>query len=85
MRGSWVQIPARADLLKLWKAVVLKPFKLEECIVHFWKPPIFINLVTAGQDHTYILNTQKAFLKIVSFITVYLVGVNSQTNITVLM
>ena len=27
--------------------MILKPFKLEECILHFWKPPIFINLVTA--------------------------------------
>ena len=56
---------------------------LGEYILHFWKPPIFINLVLAGQDHTYVLNTQKAFLKIASFITVYLVGVNSQTHTTV--
>ena len=72
-----------ANLHQLWQAVILKPFKLEECILHFWKPPIFINLVLAGQDHTYILNTQKAFLKIASFITVYLLGINSQTHMTV--
>ena len=71
------------ELHQLWQAVILKPLKLEECILHFWKPPIFINLVLAGQDHTYVLNTQKAFLKIASFITVYLVGVNSQKHTTV--
>ena len=59
----------------------LKPFKLEECILHFWKAPIFNYLVPAG--HTYILDTQKAFLKIASFITVYLVGVNFQMHTTV--
>ena len=66
-----------------WDLTILKPFKLEEFILDFWKPSIFINLVLAGQDHTYVLNTQKAFLKIASFITVYLVGVNSQTHTTV--
>ena len=68
---------------QLWQAFILEPLKVEECILHFWKPPIFINLVLAGQDHTYILNTQKAFLKIASFITVYLLGINSQTHMTV--
>ena len=68
---------------QLWQAVILKPLKLGECILHFWKPPIFINLVLAGQEHNYILNTQKAFLKIASFKTVYLVGVNSQMHTTV--
>jgi len=50
---SLVQILAGANLHQLWQAVILKPFKLEECILHFWKPPIFINLVLAVQDHTY--------------------------------
>ena len=36
----------------------MKPLMLGECILHFWKPPIFINLVLAGEDHTYVLNTQ---------------------------
>ena len=74
MRPTQVQIPVRANLHQLWQAVILKPFKLEECILHFWKLPIFINLVLAGQDHTYVLNALKAFLKIASFITVYLVA-----------
>ena len=30
------------ELHQLWQAVILKPFKLEECTLHFWKPPIFI-------------------------------------------
>ena len=71
------------DMHQLWQAIILKPFKLEEYILHFWKPPIFINLVSAGQGHTYILNTQKAYFNIASFLTVYLLGVNSQTHRTV--
>ena len=71
------------ELHQLWQAVILKPLKLEECILHFWKSPIFIHLVLACQDRNCVLNTQKAFLKIASFITVYLVGVNSQTHTTV--
>ena len=35
-----------------WQAVILKPFKLEEYVFDFWKPPIFINLVAAGQGHS---------------------------------
>ena len=38
--ASQVQIPAKADLHQLWQAVILK---VEECILHFWKPPIFTN------------------------------------------
>ena len=30
------------ELQQLWQAVILKHLKLEECILHFWKPPIFI-------------------------------------------
>ena len=41
------------------------------------------DLVLAGKDHTYVLITQKAFLKIASFITVYLLGVNSQMHMSV--
>ena len=58
---------------QLWQAVVLKPFKLEECILHFWKPPIFINLVLADQGYSCVLNTWKSVLKMDRFITVYLV------------
>ena len=50
--------------LQLWQAVILKPFKLKKCILHFWKSPIFIYLVTAGQGHTCALNTWKFFLEI---------------------
>ena len=42
---------------QLWQAIILKPFKLEECILHFWKPPIFIDLVPTDQGHSCILNT----------------------------
>ena len=44
-----------------------KPFKLQECILHFWKPLIFIIFVLAGQDHSCVLNTWKSFLNIARF------------------
>ena len=45
------------ELHQLWQAVILKPIKLEECILHFWKSPIFINVVPTNQGHSCILNT----------------------------
>ena len=59
---SRIQILAVPDLHQLWQALILKPLKLEECTLHFWKPLIFINLVLAGQDHNCVLNTWKSFL-----------------------
>ena len=32
------------EMHQLWQAVILKPLKLEECTLHFWKSPIFIDL-----------------------------------------
>ena len=68
---------------QLWQAVILKPLKLGECILHFWKPPIFINLVPTDQGHSCILNTKKSILKIAGFITVSLLGVYILFSITV--
>ena len=62
-----VRIPADTNLHQLWHAVILKPFKLKECILHFWKPLNFINMVPADQDHSCILNTWKSFLKMAGF------------------
>ena len=45
---------------------------VKKYILRFLKPPIFMYLVVAGHGHIYILNTQKAFLKMTSFITVSL-------------
>ena len=47
---------------------------LGECILHFWKPPIFINLAQTGQGHSCILNTYKSILKIAGFILVYVLA-----------
>ena len=55
-------------LHQLWQAVILKPFKLEKCALHFWTPPIFISLVPTGQGYCCVLNTWKSVLKwIVSY------------------
>ena len=62
------------ELHQLWQAVILKPFKLEECILHFWKSPIFINMVPTSQGHSYILNTKKSILQIAGFILVSVVA-----------
>ena len=67
LRGSQVRIPADTNLYQLWQALTLKPFKLEECILYFWKPPNFNNLVPADQDHSCVFNTWKSFLKIAGF------------------
>ena len=50
---------------QLWQAIILKPFKLAECILHFWKSPIFINLAPVGQGHSCILTTQKFNVNVV--------------------
>ena len=49
---------------QLWQAVILKALKLGGCILHFWKPSIFINLVPTGQGHSCVLNAEKSILQI---------------------
>ena len=39
--------PGRA---KIWRLVTLKPLKLHQCTLHFWKPPIFFFLDKRGQE-----------------------------------
>ena len=65
------------EVHQLWQAVILKPLKLGECILHFWKSPIFINLVLIGQGHSSVLNTVSALLKprVSIFQNGFLVGV----------
>ena len=63
----WIRILARPDLHQLWQAVILKPLRVEECTLRFWKSLIFINLVAAGQDHSCVLNDWKSFLNIACF------------------
>ena len=62
------------ELHQFWQAVILKPFKLDKCTLHFWKPPIFINLVVAAQRYSFILNTLKSFPKMDRFIIVSVVA-----------
>ena len=52
----------------------LKPLKLEEYILHFWKSPIFIIVVPTSQGHSCVFNTQKSILQIAGFILVYVVA-----------
>ena len=52
---------------QLWRPITLKPLKLQQCTLHFWKPLIFFSLGKKGQGHSYVLNTQKASLKIPVF------------------
>ena len=59
---------------QLWRLVTLKPLKLQQCTLHFWKPLIFFYLDKRGQGHSYVLNTQKAFLKIPGFTIVSLLA-----------
>ena len=35
---------------QLWRLVTLKPLKLQQCTLHFWKPLIFFYLDKRGQE-----------------------------------
>ena len=61
-------------LPQLWRLVTLKPLKLQQCTLHFWKPLIFFYLGKRGQGQSYVLNTQKAFVKIPGFTIVSLLA-----------
>ena len=37
---------------ELWRLVILKPLKLQQCTLHFWKPLIFFYLDKRGQEHS---------------------------------
>ena len=82
--SSSSQIAAGPKIHQLWQAVILKPFKLQECILHFWKPLIFINLVSAGQDHSYVLNTRFWLQKRSTFHRACVIGVLTKLSATVL-
>ena len=34
---------------EIWRLVTLKPLKLQQCTLHFWKPLIFFYLDKRGQ------------------------------------
>ena len=53
---------ALCELHQFRQAAILKPFKLEECILHFWKAPISNYMVPAGLGHSCILDTRKSFV-----------------------
>ena len=59
---------------EVWRLIILKPLKLQQCTLHFWKPLIFFYLDKRGQGHSYVLNTQKAFVKIPGFTIVSLLA-----------
>ena len=84
---SWASFPMLSDSrgwsgfksgqAELWRLVTLKSLKLQQCTLHFWKPLIFFYLDMRGQGHSYVLITQKVFLKtpgftIVSLLVVYI-------------
>ena len=49
--------PGQAEL---WRLVTLKPLKLQQCTLHFWKPLIFFYLNKRVQEHScmYIYDMQ---------------------------
>ena len=59
---------------ELWRFVPLKPLKLQQCTLHFWKPLIFFYLDKRVQGHSYVFNTQKAFVNIPGFTIVSLLA-----------
>merc|ERR1711923_558810 len=81
--SSSSQIAAGLKIHQLRQAVILKLFKLQECILHFWKPLIFINLVSAGQDHSYILKNRFWLQKRSTFHRACVIGVYILFSMTV--
>ena len=41
---------------QLWRPVTLKPLKLQQCTLHFWKPLIFFYLDKRGQEHSFMFS-----------------------------
>ena len=44
------------SVAKLWRLVTLKSLKLQQCTLHFWKPPVFIFLDKRDQEHSCIFS-----------------------------
>ena len=44
---------------ELWRLVTLKLFKLQQCSLHFLKPPISLYLDYQGQNHCSMFSTHK--------------------------
>ena len=45
--------PGQAEL---WRLVILKPLKLQQCILHFWKPLMFFYMDNRGQEHSFMFS-----------------------------
>ena len=43
--------------------VTLKPLKLQQCTLHFWKPPVFFYMDKRGQEFSCMIRLQKSSLK----------------------
>ena len=61
---AWVNFPMLSDSYgrrglkswpgEIWRFVTLKPLKLQQCTLHFWKPPVFVSLDKRDQEHSWI-------------------------------
>ena len=57
------------ELHQLWQALILTPFELGKCILHYWKAPVFNYLDAAVQGHTCVLDNWKPFVNDPRFIS----------------
>ena len=52
---------------KLWRLVTLKSLKLQQCTLHFWKPPVFIFLDKRDQERSCIFSLWYAITNTLRF------------------
>ena len=80
---NWLDSQTTRRMCQLWWAAVLMPFKIQRCTLQFWKIPVFFYVVPAYQNNSCNLNTRESVPKIATFITVYLLAVCNQVQLTV--
>ena len=49
-------VGSNPGVAKLWRLVTLKSLKLQQCTLHFWKPPVFIFLDKRDQERSCIFS-----------------------------
>ena len=49
-------VGSNPGVAKVWRLVTLKFLKLQQCTLHFWKPPVFIFLDKGDQEHSCIFS-----------------------------
>ena len=68
LRDSRWCLGSNLDQAKLWRLVALKPLKLQQCTLHFWKPQIFFYLDKRGQERNCMFSLWYAIVKLIGLL-----------------